>query len=84
MISHERFIGHNLRYLERDRRTASRTVRIGASNAVDHGTVLLPGFQSFGPHEGRFPESQETAMADMREVGPTFTDGAPCVGANCG
>ena len=79
MISHERFIGHNLRYLERD-----------PKDSTDEYVSVLPmpwimeqcyclGFNLLARMKVSFPESQETAMADMREVGPTFLLMAPRV-----
>ena len=77
MLSHQRFIRHNIIYLGRDPKTAD-----------DEYVSVLPlpwiveqcyclGFNLLSRMKVNFPESPETTMTDMREVGPTFVLMAP-------
>jgi long-chain acyl-CoA synthetase len=79
MLSHQRFIRHNIIYLGRDPKTAD-----------DEYVSVLPlpwiveqcyclGFNLLSRMKVNFPESPETTMTDMREVGPTFVLMAPRV-----
>lgn len=77
MLTGERFINHMVRYLEVDPKTPE-----------DEYVSILPfpwimeqvygfGFNLVSGMKVNFPESQETAMRDLREIGPTFMLGAP-------
>nr|VFJ77068.1 MAG: long-chain acyl-CoA synthetase [Candidatus Kentron sp. FW] len=77
MLTGERFINHVIRYLEVD-----------PKNPEDEYVSILPfpwimeqvyglGFNLVAGMKVNFPESQETAMHDLREIGPTFMLGAP-------
>nr|VFK29194.1 MAG: long-chain acyl-CoA synthetase [Candidatus Kentron sp. MB]VFK74713.1 MAG: long-chain acyl-CoA synthetase [Candidatus Kentron sp. MB] len=77
MLTGERFINHVVRYLEVDPKTLK-----------DEYVSILPfpwimeqvyglGFNLVSGMKVNFPESQETAMHDLREIGPTFMLGAP-------
>ena len=77
MLTGERFIGHVVHYLEADPKTPE-----------DEYVSILPfpwimeqvygfGFNLVAGMRVNFPESEETAMADLREIGPTFMLGAP-------
>nr|VFK48617.1 MAG: long-chain acyl-CoA synthetase [Candidatus Kentron sp. TC] len=77
MLTGERFINHVARYLEVDPKTPE-----------DEYVSILPfpwimeqvyglGFNLVSGMKVNFPESQETAMHDLREIGPTFMLGAP-------
>ncbi|MBT8420661.1 MAG: AMP-binding protein [Gammaproteobacteria bacterium] len=77
MLTGERFIDHVARYLETD-----------PKNPEDEYVSVLPfpwimeqvyalGFNLVAGMKVNFPESQETAMEDLREIGPTFMLGAP-------
>nr|VFK64096.1 MAG: long-chain acyl-CoA synthetase [Candidatus Kentron sp. UNK]VFK68920.1 MAG: long-chain acyl-CoA synthetase [Candidatus Kentron sp. UNK] len=77
MLTGERFINHVVRYLEADPKTPE-----------DEYVSILPfpwimeqvyaiGFNLVSGMKVNFPESQETAMHDLREIGPTFMLGAP-------
>jgi len=77
MLTGERFINHVIRYLEVDPKTID-----------DEYVSILPfpwimeqvygiGFNLVSGMKVNFPESQETAMHDLREIGPTFLLGAP-------
>ena len=75
MISHERFIGHNLRYLERD-----------PKDSTDEYVSVLPMpwimeqcyclVSIFGPHEGQFPRKSGNSYGRHARGRPyLFTDG---------
>nr|VFJ62126.1 MAG: long-chain acyl-CoA synthetase [Candidatus Kentron sp. FW] len=77
MLTGKRFIHHVVRYLEVD-----------PKNPEDEYVSILPfpwimeqvyglGFNLVAGMKVNFPESQETAMHDLREIGPTFMLGAP-------
>lgn len=79
MLSHQRFIRHNLSYLASDPKTPrDEYVSVLPLPWIVEQCYCL-GFNLISRMKVSFPESIETTMADMREVGPTFVLMAPRV-----
>jgi len=77
MLTAERVIDHVVRYLEVDPKTPEdEYVSILPFPWIMEQVYAL-GFNLVSGMTVNFPESQETAMEDLREIGPTFMLGAP-------
>nr|VFK37984.1 MAG: long-chain acyl-CoA synthetase [Candidatus Kentron sp. SD]VFK42702.1 MAG: long-chain acyl-CoA synthetase [Candidatus Kentron sp. SD] len=77
MLTGERFINHVIRYLEVDPKTPDdEYVSILPFPWIMEQVYAL-GFNLVSGMKVNFPESPETAMHDLREIGPTFMLGAP-------
>nr|VFJ93368.1 MAG: long-chain acyl-CoA synthetase [Candidatus Kentron sp. H]VFJ94091.1 MAG: long-chain acyl-CoA synthetase [Candidatus Kentron sp. H]VFK02282.1 MAG: long-chain acyl-CoA synthetase [Candidatus Kentron sp. H] len=77
MLTGERFIDHVTRYLEVDPKTPDDEYVSVLPFPWIMEQVYALGFNLISGMKVNFPESQETAMADLREIGPTFMLGAP-------
>nr|VFJ53226.1 MAG: long-chain acyl-CoA synthetase [Candidatus Kentron sp. DK] len=77
MLTGERFIDHVKRYLEVDPKTPEDEYVSVLPYPWIMEQVYAMGFNLVSGMKVNFPESQETAMADLREIGPTFMLGAP-------
>nr|VFK24362.1 MAG: long-chain acyl-CoA synthetase [Candidatus Kentron sp. LFY] len=77
MLTGRRFIDHVIRYLEVDPKTPEDEYVSVLPFPWIMEQVYALGFNLVSGMKVSFPESQETAMKDLREIGPTFMLGAP-------
>ena len=73
MLQPVRSSSHMAAYLRRRPARAQRRICLHPATAVDHGAGLCGVMPLLCRIRVSFPESQETAMRDLREIGPTHS-----------